>query len=328
VPPVSDALLFWLIAAAMVALALGFVLPGLLGRRAPPEGARRVETNAAIYRSALADLARERAEGRLSDPQYARSREEIERRLLSDVPDERACHPTAGSPRAAAFVMAVAFPMIAFGLYRIVGDPVARDGASGAASATVANPGTVAVRRDELLRHLARNPRDGRGWALLARMDFEADRFSDAAAAYEKALATSPKIAADAGVWCEYADALGMAQGSALTGRPRELVMRALTLDPAHPKALEMAGSAAYEQREFAAAAQHWRQLLTQLSPTSVRHRELASAIAHAERLVVASDDGPGRIETSVGGSPGTARLRTAAESHATADAASAGASK
>jgi len=75
VPPVSDALLFWLIAAAMVALALGFVLPGLLGRRAPPEGARRVETNAAIYRSALADLARERAKLRGVEREAAKQRQ-------------------------------------------------------------------------------------------------------------------------------------------------------------------------------------------------------------------------------------------------------------
>jgi cytochrome c-type biogenesis protein CcmH len=120
-------------------------------------------------------------------------------------------------------------------------------------------------------------------------MDFEADRFADAAASYEKALATTPKVAADPGVWCEYADALGMAQGGALAGRPRELVMRALTLDPAHPKALEMAGSAAFEQQDFAAAAQYWQQLLAQLPASSLRHRELAAAIARAERLTLAA---------------------------------------
>ena len=42
--PMSDALLFWLIAAAMAALALAFALPGLLARRAPPARARRARS--------------------------------------------------------------------------------------------------------------------------------------------------------------------------------------------------------------------------------------------------------------------------------------------
>ena len=129
------------------------------------------------------------------------------------------------------------------------------DGPAAASRDGHANAGKLPVARDELVRHLARNARDGRAWVLLARMDFEADRFDDAAVSYQKALTASAKVAADAGVWCEYADALGMAQGGMLAGKPRELVMRALALDPAHPKALEMAGSAAYEQRDFAAAA-------------------------------------------------------------------------
>ncbi len=293
-PSMSDALLFWLLAAAMAGLALVFALPGLLARRAPPARGRRTEMNAAIYRGELADLARERAEGRLTEPQYARAREEIERRLLSDVAGERAASPTAGPPRAAPYVMAIALPALAFGLYAVFGNPLAIEQGPAAAAASTASPANLPARRDDLVRHLARNPRDGRGWVLLARMDFETDRFADAAASYEKALATSPKIAADAGVWCEYADALGMAQGGALAGRPRELVMRALTLDPAHPKALEMAGSAAYEQQDFAAAAQYWQQLLAQLPASSVRHRELAAAIARAERLTLAASGGSG----------------------------------
>jgi len=290
----SDALLFWLLAAAMAALALVFALPGMLARRAPPARGRRTEMNAAIYRGELADLARERAEGRLTEPHYARACEEIERRLLSDVAGERAVPLPAGPSRAAAFVMAIALPALAFGLYAVFGNPLAIEMGPAAAAVSAGSPPSLPARRDELRRHLARNPRDGRGWVLLARMDFETDRFADAAASYAKALAAAPKIAADAAVWCEYADALGMAQGGALAGRPRELVMRALTLDPAHPKALEMAGSAAYEHQDFAAAAQYWQQLLTQLPASSVRHRELAAAIARAERLTLAASGGSG----------------------------------
>lgn len=142
-----------------------------------------------------------------------------------------------------------------------------------------------AASREELRQWAERHPRDGRSWALLAYAEFEAEAYPAAAAAFEKAVAVSPKVAADPGVLCDWADALGMAQGGRLTGRPAELVSRALALRPAHPKALEMAGSAAYERREFALAADYWRRLVPQLADGSAPRRALEDAVARAERL-------------------------------------------
>ena len=143
--------------------------------------------------------------------------------------------------------------------------------------------------RDHLAHQVERNPRDGRAWALLGYADLEAQRYAAAALAFERALAVNRRVAVDPAVWCDYADALGMAQGGSLTGRPTELVMHALSLQPAHPKALEMAGSAAYERREFKDAAQYWRRLLAQLDDGSQSQRELLAAIARADRLAALS---------------------------------------
>jgi cytochrome c-type biogenesis protein CcmH len=139
------------------------------------------------------------------------------------------------------------------------------------------------------LRQPEREPRDGRGWALQAYVELEAERYAEAAAAFEKAVAASRKVAGDAGVWCDWADALAMAQAGSLAGRPTELIARALTLRPGHPKALEMAGSAAYERRDFASAASYWRQLLPQLADGSQAQEALKAAIARAERLAAVS---------------------------------------
>ncbi len=125
---------------------------------------------------------------------------------------------------------------------------------------------------------------------LLARAEAAADRFAPAVDAYRRALDVAPKVSRDPAIWCEYADALGMAQGGRLAGAPRELVMRALALDPAHPRALEMAGSAAYEAREFASAAGYWRELVRRLPEGSSAQRELAAAIARADRLALIGD--------------------------------------
>jgi len=198
--------------------------------------------------------------------------------------------------RAVMIGVIIVLPVLALGLYAFFGDPGALHRSSVAESAAHASAPTAPIRRDDLVRHLSHNPRDGRGWVLLARIDFERDQFSAAAESYRKALAASPKIAADPGIWCEYADALGMAQGGVLAGVPREHVMRALAIDPAHPKALEMAGSAAFEQREFDSAARYWRMLLPRLPESSAEYRELSAAIARADAqasIASAGDDTP-----------------------------------
>ncbi|HVN34020.1 MAG TPA: c-type cytochrome biogenesis protein CcmI [Casimicrobiaceae bacterium] len=283
-----DESLFWVIAAAMAGAALAFVVPSLRARRSAASPARRESAVAAIYRSQLAELEREHGAGRMRDSEYAQARAETERRLLGEAAGGTDSAPSVATSRTAKVTMAivaVALPALAFGLYALFGEPGALQRAA-SAEATAPDPASSAsIGRDDLVAHLAHNPRDGRGWVLLARLDFAADHFSAAAESYRKGLSASPKIAADANVWCEYADALGMAQGGLLGGVPREHVMRALALDPQNPKALEMAGSAAFEQGEFASAVHYWRTLLAQLAPHSTEHRELSAAIARADAL-------------------------------------------
>ena len=120
-------------------------------------------------------------------------------------------------------------------------------------------------------------------------MEFDSDRYTEAASAYEKALDVSPKVARDPAVWCEYADALAMAQGGVLAGKPRELIARALSLDGTHRMALEMAGSAAYEAGEFASASRYWRDLLDRLAAADPARIELAAAIDRADRRAATS---------------------------------------
>ena len=146
---------------------------------------------------------------------------------------------------------------------------------------------------NSILRRLGANfekqPRDARAWVLHARRLADADRFAEAAQAYEKALALPSKVAKDPAVWCEYADMLGMTQHGKLAGKPRELIDRALALNPLHPKALEMAGSAEYELGSYASALRYWRPLLALLIPGSQMHGELTAAIARTERLAAMS---------------------------------------
>jgi len=155
--------------------------------------------------------------------------------------------------------------------------------------AALNSPAEIDAYASELRAHLEKRPGNARSWVIFARMQAELDRFPEAAHAYENGLARSSKVAADPAVWCEYADALGMAQGGRLAGKPRELVERALALNPNYPKALEMAGSSDYEQGDYRAALRFWRPLLAAQQPGSQAYAELAAAIARTERLAAIS---------------------------------------
>jgi len=64
----------------------------------------------------------------------------------------------------------------------------------------------------------------------------------------------------------DHAFALGMANGQRLSGQPQELIDRALKLDPENPKALELAGTAAYEAKNYTQAIGYWERLLKKSS--------------------------------------------------------------
>jgi cytochrome c-type biogenesis protein CcmH len=131
----------------------------------------------------------------------------------------------------------------------------------------------------QLAAHLEKQPRDARAWAIYARLNFSRDRFAEAAAAYAHAVELPGRVAQDPLIWCEYADALAMANGGQLAGQPRQLIDRALTLNPRHPRALEMAGSAEIERGDYAEALRYWEKLLEVLPPDSAQYREMVTAV-------------------------------------------------
>ncbi|MGE5162328.1 MAG: c-type cytochrome biogenesis protein CcmI [Betaproteobacteria bacterium] len=276
----SSALLFILVAVALVAAALGFVLPTLLKARARGDAASRAAVSAEIYRQEVEELEQEVARGELPAGEAQSMRQEKHRRLMDDAREPGSPPPSVPRARAFALFVAVALPVVAVLLYFTVGKPGALGEDPPAPPADAAKGDYV----EQLQKHLSRQPRDGRGWVLLARAQADRNEFKASADAYQKALTVSEKVAKDPGVLCEYADALGMAQGGSLAGRPAELIEKALAINPAHPAALEMAGSLAYEEGRFADAARYWRQLLADLGPGSERHAELSTAVERAER--------------------------------------------
>jgi len=283
----------FLIVATVMALGASAVVLAALRRGARPT-ASRAALNAAVLRQRIGELALERAQGVISAEEYGAARDDLQRRALVEAVAESSAASTAAPGRGPLVLAAAALPLLALLIYLAIGSPHLAGGGTVAAPGEAAADGKLATAAGEpdsaaamltaLEAHVATSPKDARAWVLLGRARMDANQFAPAAVAYQRAIDAAPKVARDPLIWCEYADAVGMSQGGTLAGKPRELIGRALDLDANAPCALEMAGSAAVEVRDFRAAQDYWSRLLKQMPADTPRHLQLSTALKRIEQ--------------------------------------------
>ncbi len=291
---------FWSIAALLAAVALAFVLPALLGRRRATGAATSAATNVAIHRDQLQELEADLAAGTLSPERHEEARREIEQRLLDDVRtgDGASAAPPAG--RRTAMAVAAAVPVAALLLYFAVGNPAAL--APGPAAGD--GHGITRVQIEGMVEHLAarmkENPEDAEGWAMLGRSYAVIDRYAESAAAFANAVKRSEP---DAQLLADYADALAMSQGRNLRGEPERLIARALKVDPQNVKALMLAGTVAFEKKDFKGAIAYWERILKAVPPDSPIADSVRDSIADALKFAGTATKAPPSAK------PGTAAV-------------------
>jgi cytochrome c-type biogenesis protein CcmH len=268
-------IVFWLICAAFILLALAFVLPPALDRSDDAEDKdqdQRKRSNIAVYRDQLSELDSDLENGIVSQEQYGQDREEIERRLLEDTAGSR---PKEKAPpvhaKSSLYVLGLTLPIAAIAFYLIVGTPKSITGEATPASPTASASGErtqeqVAANVEALAQRLKENPSDAAGWTMLARSYNNMERFGESAGAYAKATELNPK---DADLWAEYAFVSAMASGRSLQGKPEELIAQALRVDPENAKALQLAGSAAFQAKDYKKAVSYWERVLKRVPADS-----------------------------------------------------------
>jgi len=265
-----------------VAALLCVVIPLARRPRTQDEGLGIAQTNLAILRDQLAELGADLGRGTISADQYSAARAELERRALEEGVSAEAKSPSAQrGGRWAAIAVGVLIPLAVLSIYGWIGEP------AGLRPEVVAAEQPVGAAEIEkmvsgLAQRLEKNPDDPRGWMMLARSYYVLQRMPEAVAAYAKA---ADKIKDDADLYADYADALAMSQGRRIEGAPLELVKQALRVDPAHPKALAMAGTEAFNRKDFPRALAYWEKLLPLLPPESELAKSVAGGIAEAREL-------------------------------------------
>lgn len=275
--------LFILLAAVLLALVLALIVPPLWKKRgAGASDAEGREANLAVFRNQIAELERERDEGSLAAAEFEQAQGELRRRLLEEVSSASAPAPKSSTApsRKTAIALAFLIPLLAAAGYTQFGTPRAFDPLVAAQAPTLA-PEKIQGMIDGLSKHLQDNPGDTESWLMLARANLSLERHAEAAAAYAK---VEDAMGGDPDYLTSYADLLAMLAGGKLSGKPLDLIEKALRIKPDHVLGLWLAGTAAYNRNDYAGAAGYWERAIKVLPPDSDDARMLGDSAAEAKR--------------------------------------------
>ena len=301
-------LVFWSLAALLLAVTLALLLRPLLRARHVAAAPDADAATISVYRDQKLALDAECADGVITAAERDAAVTELARRLGDEVATVRSAETDQRGQRRAWFAAAallLLIPSAAVVLYARLGNPAAGEPPHAAATEG-RNPHEIADTQivamvDSLAQRLKARPDDADGWVLLARSYQALGRFPEAADAYAHADALIPDNAA---LLADYADVLAMAQGRKLAGKPAALAQRALAIDPIHRKALALAATAALEARDLDGALSYWRHLLVQFPQASDDAKRITAIVAEIESakregkgLPTAGDSAPRREE-------------------------------
>lgn len=299
-------IVFWILAAAMVAAAVGALVPTLLRRR-KAAGSGYSAATVDTYRERLAELQAEHQRGNIGDAEFAEARAELERELLQGVPDDdtdETRSPT-GNRRGAAIAVAVAVPLVTIALYGAVGRPglIGNDLSHRLSSEQVQRYSQMAPtqRIGPLERYVQDNPRAPRAWALLGEAYRAEKRYGDAVTAFSRARAASEGD--DPWLIARQAESLLLANGRRFSGSVERLLHKALDLDPENQLALMLAGHMALSEGNRDQAAEYWQRLAATLPENGPNRAMIEQLIARAKGEPAPSADTTGQASAAAGAS-------------------------
>jgi len=249
----------WLVLMLMTAAAILAVLWPLARGHEIPGG-----NDLAVYRDQLGEIERDRAAGLIGEAEAEAARIEVSRRLIAAADAAEFKHSIAiGSPlwrrRAVGGAALVLVPVGAIVLYLSLGSPQLPGEPLQARLRAVHSDHSIASLIAQVEAHLAQNPNDARGYAVLAPVYLQLGRFDDAVNARRKVLALGgegPDREADLG------EALTAAANGIVTVEAKGAFERAIALDASEAKARFFLGVAAQQDGDRGKAAEIWQDML------------------------------------------------------------------
>jgi len=286
-------MMFWIISALLILIAFAFIMPALL-RKHRSEGDTRRQQNILIANEQLAELEQSFEKSEISLEEYQNTRDELELTLFSDVNNDdadiiNASNATTKTPIVSILAIALFIPALSVLLYQKLGTPVYTTGFDSKEIAAEENKKNGVPRNADgtpdidtmiigLQKKLESEPDNPKGWYMLGRSYMVLKRFPEAVKAYERAYKQMPE---SVDIMLSLADSLAMQSQGDISGRPVELINKALKTDPNNLTALWLGGMAARQKKDYVTAIQRWTKVLGIIKDPTER-KEVADLIKEA----------------------------------------------
>ncbi|MCP4335852.1 MAG: c-type cytochrome biogenesis protein CcmI [Gammaproteobacteria bacterium] len=289
-------MIFWIVAAALLALALAILLIPLLRGSRKQLADQRQQQNIQIGREKKKLLDAQLAEGEIDQTVFDAAYLDLQTALALELERGEAQDQDArGSWMALVVLLAIPCASIAlymvYGEYRIIDSPQLTQ-----APAPQSQAPAPQMSLDEMVtaieKRLGENPDDAEAWFMLGRTHMAKQEFDAAVNAYRR---SDTLMADDPGILFALADALAMQNNGSMLGEPETLVLRGLQRAPRFPNGLWLAGMAAEQRQDFSKAHHYWSLLLPMITDDAAAANEVRGLLASLEQrdpgLVKAAGD-------------------------------------
>lgn len=289
--------LLWMMLVAAV-LSAGVMLL-ISGRRQQEQQRTRLDVNRELYEQRIAELEQEVRDGYLTEQAAQRSRNELDRRFVSEnsaleqVHDQRV-----GSGLWLTALLVMVLGAIGYGLFGSYGLQQQAIQASqqlpqlgpkvlpqimgiGATAEVDLDPAEIDQVALGLRLKLMREPDDAVAWMVYAELMTRFGQYEQALEAYEKSYRLDDSRLSTLGSYARLLVTLGEAEQ---ISRAARILRRMLELDPANLEGLSLLGVVAFQRGDWQQAVFAWNLLLQQLTDDDPRRAAIITAIADAEQ--------------------------------------------
>ena len=284
----------WLILTLMTVVAIAAVIWPLLRHGV----ATRSGSDVVVYRDQLDEVGRDLASGLIGKTEAEAARVEISRRLIAAADAAQktptpAAAPTAWRRWAVAAITLMLVPLGATGLYLRLGSPGL---ASEPLAARMEAPATNKEQSVEKMiaqveQHLQSDPKDGRGWEVIAPVYMQVGRYADSVNAWRNAIKI---LGENADRLADLGEALMAQANGVVTAEAKTAFVRAVTLDDTTVSAHYYLGVAAEQDGNREKAAQIFRNLIAAAKPGAHWIGTVQTALARVQGKPAASTRLPG----------------------------------
>jgi cytochrome c-type biogenesis protein CcmH len=250
------------------------------------------QRNVNIAQDRLADLKANVASGGISQVQYDEQVAELELTLSDDLDIVGSLENPKNQGRWLVYVMVVAIPVISAGLYVTLGDyqaisrindPNQVAQANQSESPNQPTPEAINKMVTKLAEKLNAEPNNLEGWLMLGRSYKVLEKYPQAVDALDHAY----RLSGDKpDVMLAYAEVLAFSKNGAWGGKAKELITKALVIEPDNLSGLWFAAMASAQQGDKPTAISYLRKLDAVLPVDSPDKQQIHDLIANAESQV------------------------------------------